>query len=81
MGAEGILPLEVMIANMRHFYYMAQAAEHDGDRQKALMSAQECAKDAAPYTHPRLASTELTGKDRQPLIPVINLIGRPEPED
>jgi hypothetical protein len=29
--------------------------------------AQECAKDAAPYVHPKLAAVELTGKDGGPL--------------
>jgi hypothetical protein len=29
----------------------------------------DAAKNAAPYVHPRLASTELTGKDGKPLMP------------
>lgn len=31
--------------------------------------AQACASDAAPYVHPKLATTEVTGKDGAPLIP------------
>lgn len=31
------------------------------------MIAQECAKDAAPYIHPKLAALEVTGKDGGPI--------------
>jgi hypothetical protein len=52
----GILPLEVMILNMRRLY----AA-------KKFDEAQAVAKDAAPYMHPRLAATEHTGQDGGPI--------------
>ena len=42
---QGILPVEVMLDNMRHYF------KH-GDR----ANAQKCAADAAPYLHPRLNS-------------------------
>lgn len=35
--------------------------------------AQTCAADAAPYIHPKLASTEVTGKDGGPVAGVIDL--------
>lgn len=50
--AEGITPLEVMLRAMRH-------AWNEGD----MVTAVTRAKDAAPYVHPRLAATEVTGKD------------------
>ena len=50
--AEGITPLEVMLRAMR-------AAWEAGDMPTAVTRA----KDAAPYVHPRLAATEVTGKD------------------
>ena len=49
---EGITPLEVMLRAMRN-------AWNAGDEQTAVARA----KDAAPYVHPRLAATEVTGKD------------------
>jgi len=80
---EGIAPLEVMLANMRHFHKLAESAETalaelsadniagmEPDEQfKYLLAevkkaaglrnmAQECARDAGPYIHPRLASIE-----------------------
>lgn len=46
--AAGVLPLDVMLDNMRRAY----AA---GDRE----GAQVCARDAAPYIHARLASSDV----------------------
>lgn len=59
-AAEGILPLDVMLSNMRRYFTAEQWAE-----------AQDCAKDAAPYIHPRLANVEATGKDGGPLEIII----------
>lgn len=74
---EGITPLEVMLDNMVFAHQqageiMAQLLESgmdlpDGfDQLKELLRfrgiAQEAAKDAAPYIHPRLAAIEHTGK-------------------
>lgn len=56
-AAEGITPLEVMIEAMRNVY----------DNEGAI-AAFPYAKDVAPYLHPRISSTELTGKDGTPLI-------------
>ena len=47
-----ITPLEVLLGSMRR-------AWDAGDQKTACLIA----KDAAPYVHPRLAATEVTGKD------------------
>ena len=55
--AAGIDPLTVMLENMRHAYDMALAStgkQSEGHR----VVAQERAKDAAPYCHPKLVSSE-----------------------
>lgn len=52
---EGLLPLDVMLRKMR------------GD--DTITAAQlQAAIAAAPYIHPRLASTEVSGKDGGPMI-------------
>ena len=71
---EGITPLEVMLDNMRFAYseagdllakLLTEGAEPTEafDQLKELLKyrgmAQEAAKDAAPYMHPRLASVEI----------------------
>lgn len=78
----GLMPLDVMLGNMRFFHAEAAALlakasgiENPGpeaiDTLKALFAtrqqAQECAKDAAPYLHAKLQSTVLTGKDGGPV--------------
>ena len=77
----GSTPLDVMIENMRFAHergteVLAKIIESDGASVDALKEmigfrklAQECAKDAAPYVHPRLAAVEHTGKDGKDLIP------------
>ena len=65
---EGVTPLEVMLENMRYHYELSQDASHGVDLVMGYRkAAQECAKDAAPYIHPKLSSTELTGKDGGPM--------------
>ena len=79
---EGITPLDVMLKNMRWADGQAdevlakimdgQAEGAEGvDALKELMNframAQNAAKDAAPYIHPRLAAIEHTGKDGESL--------------
>ena len=54
---QGITPLEVMIEAMRDAYANGGAAA-------AFMYA----KDAAPYMHAKLASTEMTGKGGKDLL-------------
>lgn len=77
-AAAGITPLEVMLENMDFAHSKASlllqglleggAEVPEGfDQFKELLRfrgiAQECAKDAAPYIHPKLAAIEHTGKD------------------
>ena len=66
---EGITPLEVMLNTMRKAWEDGNA--EGMDPMQALthrMAAVETAKHAAPYMHPKLAQTELTGKDGGSLI-------------
>src|SRR5262245_61202695 len=49
--AEGVTPLEVMLAAMRQHYAAGN-----------LDAAAEIARHAAPYVHPRLQAVEHTGK-------------------
>lgn len=87
--AEGKTPLEVMLANMRHFQQVALDAEavlsgltveeiggkdmSPEEQFKMLLAkaknaagfrqmAQECARDAASYIHPRLSAVEHSGE-------------------
>lgn len=58
---EGVTPLEVMLGTMRALWADAWLGEQmDADK---AAQASAVAKDAAPYMHARLQSTELTGKD------------------
>lgn len=78
---KGITPLEVMLDNMRFAYdeaavLIAKALGADkitSDEVKEIFRrrdvAQECAKDAAPYVHAKLANMEVTGADGKDLIP------------
>ncbi len=60
----GLSPLDVMLANLRHWHEQAESleAQHaDTDaREEVLFAArtraQRCAIDAAPYCHPRVAA-------------------------
>lgn len=78
----GITPLEVMLDNMRFAHseltehlskLMDLAPDEVTDYLKAHINlrevAQECAKDAAPYVHAKLANMEVTGADGTDLIP------------
>lgn len=93
--AEGKSPLDVMLANMRHFQQVAMdaeavidgmsvdEAEAMGDtpelRFKAMLAkvkqaaglremAHNCARDAAPYIHPKLTAVTHTGPDGGPVM-------------
>ncbi len=81
VAAEGLSPLEVMIDNMRFAHQGAEGflrklidseTPIEGfDAYKEMLKlrdlAQECAKDAAPYMHPRLAAIEHTGANGGPI--------------
>lgn len=80
---DGMSPLEVMLENMRFAHHGAAGCldvlikSHDASpiekfntynemlRLRAI--AQESAKDAAPYMHPRLAAVEHTGANGGPI--------------
>jgi hypothetical protein len=80
-----ITPLEVMLQNMEFAHNKGQEVlekitngltEADGspvDVLKELLRfrgmAQECAKDAAPYVHPKLAAIEHSSDPDNPLFP------------
>lgn len=77
-AAEGITPLEVMLANMRwawdkveEFRRQFTAVPVDTKTMDEFVSyrrmAQESAKDAAPYMHPKLANLEHSGKGGGPI--------------
>lgn len=59
-AAEGISPLEVMMAAMRE-------AWEAGDKDKAVQVAEK----AAPYIHARLAATQISGDKDNPLAMAI----------
>jgi hypothetical protein len=70
IASTGVTPLDVMIADMRMHYdlYQEALAKKDIAAAKAeLKEAREAAKDAAPYTHPRLAAVEHMGKGGGPI--------------
>ncbi len=61
IAAAGLSPLDWMLSVLRD-------PTVDYDRRDRM------AKDAAPYVHPRLASTEVTGKDGAPLVAKIECV-------
>lgn len=73
--ASGITPLEVMLKNMRWAMEKVEALSGaidksiDGEMLLLISGmrkvAQDAAKDAAPYLHPRLASTDVRVKDER----------------
>lgn len=69
-ASEGITPLEVMLEAMRQAY-----------TERGAMAAFVYAKDAAPYLHPRISATELTGKDGEPLASGPSIIMVCGPDD
>lgn len=56
-AADGVTPLEVMLATMRDAF-------DEGDRDVALAAA----RDAAPYIHPRLSAIAHKGPDGGPVV-------------
>lgn len=69
---EGIMPIEVLLNDMRYFYTLGEnkmrLAEQEADGKKQAKHfraslelktiARDCARDAAPYIHPKLASLQ-----------------------
>lgn len=70
IAAAGVTPLDVMIADMRFHWdahQKALAEKNTTEASKELALARDAAKDAAPYTHPRLAAIEHMGKGGGPI--------------
>lgn len=70
IASTGVTPLDVMIQDMRFHYDLYQEALANKDIATAkteLKEARDAAKDAAPYTHPRLAAVEHMGKGGGPI--------------
>ena len=79
---EGESPAEVMVKNMRRFNKAAEdlldQAEmcHNDEKRATLMKmatecmqeASEIAKNVAPYFHPKLQSTTISGDDERPPV-------------
>ena len=63
---EGITPIEVMLKNMRWADEQSTKLGKESPEGAAMRKvAQDAAKDAAPYLHPRLASTETVIQDKR----------------
>ena len=70
-------PIEVMLAEMAELWKEAQAlrakpeatAEDLGRAKAVAREAAALARDAAPYLHPRLTATTISGDEDNPLLP------------
>jgi Rap1a immunity proteins len=66
-AGEGITPLELMLKRMRYYHSLAEREMRKGEEadrhiiDAALKAANESAKDAAPFLHPRLSAIEHSG--------------------
>ena len=81
VAASGVTPLEVMLANMRFHHRHAEellellsAAESPeakiqilGEASRHRQTAQDCARDAAKYVHPKLANIQHGSDPDNPL--------------
>lgn len=63
--ASGSTPLDVMLKRMRYHEHQAELAKRrkDGkaDEIQHLAAADEAARGAAPYVHPRLSAVQMSG--------------------
>jgi hypothetical protein len=87
---EGISPLEVMLKRMRHYHSVAERELAKGENadpgiiDRALRAANESAKGAAPFLHPRLSAVEHSGSPVDAIAGMLMLIdgktkGLPDP--
>jgi len=78
------LPLTILLENMWHWHSEAQRLasstdpNHEPLARIARSQAQRCAVEAAPFVHPRLQSTTVSGDDDQPLRVEHSVRVRPE---
>ncbi len=66
--AAGITPMELMLDNMRYFYSQALLADDEVARIELRARAQVCAKDVAPYVHPKLATIEYKDEEQKRVV-------------
>ena len=66
--AAGITPMELMLDNMRYFYGRALVADTEVERIELRARAQACAKDVAPYVHPKLATIEQKADEQKRVV-------------
>jgi len=66
--AAGITPMELMLDNMRYFYSQALVADTEVERIELRTRAQVCAKDVAPYMHPKLATIEQKDDENKRIV-------------
>lgn len=62
--ASGSTPLDVMLKRMRHHEHLAALAKRRKDEaaeNQHLAAADEAARGAAPYVHPRLSAVQMSG--------------------
>ena len=90
VAASGVTPLEVMLDNMRFAHERAAEvlakvlAGDQADEAETLNTfkellrlrqvAEECAKDAAPYVHPRLSAVRHSGPDGEGPVTLLALL-------
>jgi hypothetical protein len=76
MSMAEVKPLEVMLKVMCERWRDAEDARAAGDRE-VMLGAQgaafDCAKDIAPYIHPRLQAMTLKGDKENPLQAVLGI--------
>jgi hypothetical protein len=78
LAVPGLTPHQVMIGNMLWAIEQARLAAEAKDsaaEHRYRSFAQECAKDAAPYSHPRLASAEVRHSGTLTLETLETLVG------
>jgi hypothetical protein len=67
IAAEGMTPLDLMIANMRWAYEQARNESDPAVALRLRTFAQSCASDAGPYVHPKLATLTHKGDADAPM--------------
>ena len=79
LATDGISPLEIITQTMRELWEEANRGPvpNMAKRMQAVMLAEK----AAPYLHPRLASTQVSGKDGGPIAVVPSVIELVAPGD
>ena len=74
-----VLPLDVMLREMRKYYYAWEDAPDEQKDDKDLEKAVAYAVQAAPFLHPKLANVQHGGDKENPLT--FNIVTNVERED